>query len=543
VSPASAVDPLRTRLLLVLSTRRDLEITRSLLGTHGIAVEPCITTAELQAELQRGAGAVLVAEEMLGHGGVLPVLAHAVEEQPRWSDLPVLVLTKGGADSLEVGDAIALLGNFILLERPMRVGALLSSVHAALRARHRQYEIESHLLQLERARDAEALAARRKDEFLAMLAHELRNPLAPISNALHVLAMGNDDAPRRAQLRDMMMRQVKHMVRLVDDLLEASRLSHGMITLHRDRFDLRDALRAAIEQSRPLIDAGHYCLELVQPREPLPVHADPVRIAQVFGNLLNNATRYGRPGGRIVVEVVREGAYAVIRVDDDGIGIAPEVLPHVFELFVQGTRDSDSVQQGLGIGLALVHRLVELHGGDVSASSDGPGRGARFTVRLPLATPTPVAVPPAAGTGSLQSLRVLVVDDNVDAALSLAMVLETLGIEHAVAHDGATALGMLDTFRPHAALLDIGMRGMDGYELARRIRQLPRHADMLLVAVSGWTHSPDLQRSRDAGIDHHLAKPVDLAQLTALLSQRAREAGAHAAAGKALSAVPHGNAG
>lgn len=523
MSPLLAIDPLRERLLLMLPTRRDLEITQALLGTHGIPIQACPSATALQAELQRGAGAVLVAEEMLVHHGALPVLAQAVEQQPHWSDLPVLILTKGGADSLEVGDAIALLGNVILLERPMRVGALLSSVHAALRARHRQYEIENHLLQLERARDAEALTARRKDEFLAMLAHELRNPLAPISNALHVLAMDNEDPVQRAELRDMMMRQVKHMVRLVDDLLEASRLSHGMITLHREHFDLRDAVRAAIEQSRPLIEAGHYCLELSQPRDPLPVLADPVRIAQVFGNLLNNATRYGCPGGHIGVDVIREGEEAVVHVEDDGTGIAPEVLPHVFELFVQGTRDSDSVQQGLGIGLALVQRLVELHGGSTTAYSEGPGRGARFSVRLPLATSATVVAPSTAGASQLQGLRVLIVDDNVDAALSLAMVLDTLGIERAVVHDGPSALAILDTFWPHTVLLDIGMRGMDGYELARRIRQLPRHADTLLIAVSGWAHSPDLQRSRDAGIDRHLAKPVDLAQLTGLLAQRARE--------------------
>jgi CheY-like chemotaxis protein len=261
------------------------------------------------------------------------------------------------------------------------------------------------------------------------------------------------------------------------------------------------------------------------------VHADPVRLAQVFGNLLNNATRYGCPGGHIGVDVRREGEEAVVRVEDDGTGIAPEVLPHVFELFVQGSRDSDSVQQGLGIGLALVQRLVELHGGSASACSDGPGRGACFTVRLPLAPPASAAAAPIAGTGQLQGLRVLIVDDNVDAALSLAMVLDTLGIERAVTHDGPSSLAMLDAFRPHAALLDIGMRGMDGYELARRIRQLPQHADILLIAVSGWAHSPDLQRSREAGIDHHLAKPVDLAQLTALLSQRAQLTSAQGALG------------
>ncbi len=525
----ATIDPLRERLLLVLSTPRDTELARTLLTRAGIAVHVCATVAELQEELRRGVGAVLIAEEMLAPGNALTVLADAVEAQPHWSDLPVLIAAKGGADSLEVGDAISMLGNVILLERPLHVAALLSSVHAALRARRRQYEIESHLLQLEHARDAEALTARRKDEFLAMLGHELRNPLAPIRNALYVMATDDSDPERRRRLREMMLRQVNHMVRLVDDLLEASRLSHGMIALHREHFDLRDAIRAAIEQSRPLIDGGAYRLDVVQPDAPLPVHADPVRIAQVFGNLLNNAARYGRPGGHITVRLARDDSDVVVRVEDDGIGIAPHMLPHVFELFVQGIRESDSVQQGLGIGLALVRRLVELHGGSVAAHSDGSGRGACFTVRLPLTVPVPVSPRARPGKCDMHGLSVLIVDDNVDAALSLGLVLDTLGVPHWVTHDGASALACLENNSPQVALLDIGMRGMDGYELARRIRQQPRHAGMLLVAVTGWTQGPDLQRSHDAGFDHHLAKPVDLAQLTALLQQRAQLA-ANAAA-------------
>jgi signal transduction histidine kinase len=520
VNATVPVDRLRQRVLLIVSTVRDAELARDLLGRHGIDVEVCMDAATLGTEIERGVGAVLIAEEMLGRGSAQAVLAHALERQPHWSDLPVLVLSMGGADSLEIGDAIAMLGNVIVLERPLRVAALLSSVRAALRARHRQYEIENHLRQLERARDAEATTARRKDEFLAMLAHELRNPLAPIRNALYLLSMDDSDRQRRVKMRAMMLRQVEHMVRLVDDLLDASRLSRGMITLHREPVDLSTALRAAIDLSHPLVEAGGIDLQLRLPDGALSIDADPVRIAQVFGNLLNNAAKYGRPGGHIGVTARRDGATAVVVIEDDGNGIDAELLPYVFELFVQGGHSGDSTHQGLGIGLALVRSLVRLHGGNVVAESAGSGQGSRFTVTLPLSqAAVAVAAPAAPKLGSLEGLRVLVVDDNVDAATSMAMVLEMLAAEHAVAHDGPSALAIIDRVQPHVVLLDIGMRGMDGYELARAIRSLPQHADALLIAVSGWSQNTDLLRSRDAGIDHHLAKPVDIAQLMGLLRQ------------------------
>jgi signal transduction histidine kinase/CheY-like chemotaxis protein len=519
VNGTVTADRLRQRVLLIVSTLRDAQLTRDVLGRHDIDVEVCMDADTLEAEMQRGVGAVMIAEEMLGRGAAQSVLAHALERQPHWSDLPVLVLSVGGADSLEIGDAIAMLGNVIVLERPLRVAALLSSVRAALRARHRQYEIENHLRQLEHARDAEASSARRKDEFLAMLAHELRNPLAPIRNALYLLSKDDSDREQRVAMRAMMLRQVEHMVRLVDDLLDASRLSRGMITLHREPVDLCSALRAAIDLGHPLVDAGRYDLQVQLPDAPLPIDADPVRIAQVFGNLINNAAKYGHPGGRIAVTARREAGTAVVVIEDDGDGIEPGLLPYVFELFVQGGRSGDSANQGLGIGLALVRSLVRLHGGNVSAESDGAGHGSRFTVTLPLSTNVPVEARPAPKLGSLEGLRVLVVDDNVDAATSLAMVLEMLSADPAVAHDGPSALALMDSVQPHVVLLDIGMRGMDGYDLARAIRSLPQHADVLLIAVSGWSQATDLLRSREAGIDHHLAKPVNIAQLMGLLRQ------------------------
>jgi two-component system, sensor histidine kinase len=517
-------DLARQRVLLLLPTARDAELTHELLGRAAIASQICANPTQLQAELARGVGVMLIGEECLPGGGA-QVLAQFLDEQPRWSDLPVLVLTRGGADSVEAGDAIAMLGNVTLIERPLRVAALVSTVRTALRARNRQYEIESHLEQLEKARDAKTLAVRRKDEFLAMLAHELRNPLAPIRNALHVLSIDDSDPARRAALRSMMERQVDHMVRLVDDLLEASRLSRGMITLHPERIDLRNAVRSAIEQSRPLIDAGHYALQVDLPDTPIPVDADPVRVAQVVGNLLNNAAKYGRPGGHISVSLKHEGDNAQVQVDDDGIGIDDMLLPQVFDLFTQGERATHGVQDGLGIGLALVRTLVELHGGCVAAHSKGKGRGASFVVRLPLAVSAAGTTTMQASVGNntprphAEAFRVLVVDDNVDAANTLAMVLDTLDLERRVENDGVSALRAADEFMPHVVLLDIGMSGMDGYEVARRIRDNPRHAGVVLVAVTGWSHAPDRVRSRAAGFDHHIAKPVDIPALTMLIER------------------------
>jgi signal transduction histidine kinase/ActR/RegA family two-component response regulator len=545
----SIPDANRQRVLLLLPTSRDAELTDEVLVRNSIASFVCANAAQLQEELGKGAGAVMIGEECLAAGGA-PMLSAMLEAQPRWSDLPVLVFTRSGANSVEAGDAVAMLGNVTLLERPLRVAALVSTVRAALRARHRQYEIESYLREIEQARDAEALAVQRKNEFLAMLAHELRNPLAPIRNALYVLSADDNDPARRASLRDMMMRQVDHMVRLVDDLLEASRLSRGMITLHREPMDLRDALHSAVEQSRPLIDAGRYTLRVDLPDAPVRIDADPVRIAQVLGNLLNNAAKYGRPDGHISICLRREEDFAVVRVDDDGIGIDGDMLSQVFELFIQGERATHGVQEGLGIGLALVQTLVKLHGGTVTAQSEGKQRGARFEVRLPLADARATGnfsgsvAPPPPVVVAASGFRVLVVDDNVDAANSLVMVLDALGIERRVAHDGPTGLQLARSFDPHVMLLDIGMAGMDGYEVARRIRGTRQHDNLVMVAVTGWSHEPDRQRSRAAGFDFHYAKPIDIGELVALLdrlrAQPSRSGGLPSGAHNGVDFVHHG---
>lgn len=507
------------RVLLLLGTGRDTTLTGELLQRNGIHSLSCRNLEQLRHEIGRGVGAVLIAEEHLAQGGH-EVLRRLLEAQPAWSDLPILLLTRPGADSTTVGDALALLGNVSLLERPLRVATLLSVVRTALRARTRQYQIQAHLRTLERSRDAEAMAARRKDEFLAMLAHELRNPLAPIRTALYLLEQGDDDPARRAELRDTMKRQVDHLMRLVDDLLETSRISRGMIRLQRRQIDLKDALVRAVELSRPHIDAARCTLELRLDPEPLPIDADPIRIAQVFGNLLNNAARYSRPGGTIQLHAERNGGRAEARVVDDGIGIGPDVLPHVFEWFTQGPRDAVAPGGGLGIGLALVQTLVKQHGGQVEAASGGPDKGAVFTVRFPLS-----AVPRAAPASDRpvsrnlsDGLRLLLVDDNQDALDTMSLLLSTLGIEHRTAGDGPTALAIAERFRPQVAVLDIGMPGMDGHEVARRLRDQPIHDGIVLVALTGWGGEQDHERSRAAGFDHHLRKPADVDELLRLVA-------------------------
>ena len=521
------MDPtLARRVLMLLPTQRDTELTSEVLARHGIDTWICRQHAELAREIDRGAAAVLVAEEALLQGAQA-VLTRAIERQPRWSDLPVLVVARDGADSVQVADAMARLGNVTLLERPLRISTLVSTVKSALRARERQYQMLTYLDELEQARDAIAASAQRKDEFLAMLAHELRNPLAPIRNALHLLSERAVPEEERVALRAMMTRQVDHMVRLVDDLVEVSRLSRGTIELRREAVEVADVLRNAIDLSRPLIDQGRHDVKLELPDTPLSVDADPVRLAQVFGNLLNNAAKYARSGGEIRIRAGRERDDVVVSVRDRGIGIEPDVLPHVFELFTQGRREAHRAQDGLGIGLTLVRSLVEMHGGSVSASSAGRGQGSEFVVRLPLsATSTAAARPSAvdAGTPSTAgageppgALRVLVVDDNVDAARSLGMVLKMLGIEHEVCFDGPAALEAVRRLRPDAVLLDIGMPGMDGYEVARRILDDPDNRGIALVAVTGWSQVQDKERTGQAGFTHHFSKPVDIGALQGLL--------------------------
>jgi len=367
---------------------------------------------------------------------------------------------------------------------------------------------------------------RRKTEFLATLAHELRNPLAPISNGLQLLRTPGGDTQAKERARDMMERQLRHLVRLVDDLLDIARISSGKVELKKERATLDAILGSAVESSMPLLAAAGHQLDLRIDEPGLQLTADTTRLAQVVSNLLNNAAKYTPDGGRIELAARREGDAVLVSVSDTGVGIAPEALPQVFEMFTQVGRDRGRSQGGLGIGLALVRRLVELHGGSVTVHSAGVGRGSTFTVQLPMSGPAaaPLAAapstPPAAAGAS--PFRVLVVDDNVDAAESLAALLELDGHDTRVAHDGNEALAQAAEFRPQIVFLDIGMPGKDGYEVARELRRDPRNRDTMLVALTGWGAQDDRARTRSAGFDHHLTKPAELPAVEALLATMAQ---------------------
>jgi PAS domain S-box-containing protein len=379
---------------------------------------------------------------------------------------------------------------------------------------------------LKQAQAALAEADRRKDEFLALLAHELRNLLAPMRNAAQILRLAADDPVRTEQAVGVMERQVHAMVGLVDDLLDLARIARGGVKLCRERLDLAAVVAAAVEISRPLIEEHAHVLEIRQPREPVPVDGDPTRLTQVLVNLLNNAARYTGRGGRITLELARSANEAELTVTDNGIGIAPEIIPRVFEMFAQFDERGRTAHGGLGVGLALVRALVELHGGRVWAASDGPGRGASFTVCLPLARSATLRAehaPAAASRGP--TLRVLVADDNRDAATSLCLLLEMLGHDVRKASDGEEAVRTAEAFRPQVVFMDLGMPVMDGYEATRRIRASAWGRTVWIVALTGWGQDADRDRARAAGCDAHLVKPVDINALERWLAEAAADEG------------------
>lgn len=365
---------------------------------------------------------------------------------------------------------------------------------------------------------------REKDEFVAMLAHELRNPLAPILNASQVLlARGAEDPVIRRQ-QQIIDRQARHMGRLLDDLLDVSRITRGKIELRRQIMDLGAAVSEAVESARSLIERRAHRLEVAVPETPVPVSADPTRLHQVIGNLLNNAAKFTDPGGRISVTVRRDGETGIVSVEDTGIGIDPETLPHIFELFAQGDRSLERAELGLGIGLTMVRRLVELHGGTVQAFSEGIGKGSRFEVRWPLGSHhhSESAGPRQPVNERGAAARVLIIDDNQDAADTLADLVGLWGYEACVAYNGPSALDVARDHRPDFVILDIGMPAMDGFEVARRLRALPGFGGVVLTALTGYGQNNDRSRATDAGFDHHLTKPVDPEELRKLLRQCSR---------------------
>jgi signal transduction histidine kinase len=367
-----------------------------------------------------------------------------------------------------------------------------------------------------RLRDAD----RRKDEFLAILSHELRNPLAPLRTALELMRIAHADPLVVGKARATMERQLVQLVRITDDLLDVARITQKKIELRPERIDLRSVIHGAIEVTRPLIDAQGHFLTLDLPAEPLWTDADPTRLGQAFSNLLNNAAKYTERGGRIGIHAAASGGEATIAVADSGIGIPAEMLPRIFDMFAQLRDYRDRTQGGLGIGLTLARRLVELHGGSIEASSGGPGLGSRFVVRLRLArVQQPRIVPRPRDTVTSALARVLVAEDNPDAAEMMRLMLTFKGHDVQVAVDGVEAVEMAQTFMPHVAFLDIGMPRMDGHEAARRIREC-LGPQVMLVALTGWGQDEDKRRSLESGFDHHLTKPPEPEVLDKLIAER-----------------------
>jgi signal transduction histidine kinase/ActR/RegA family two-component response regulator len=508
------------RVLIWAPTGRDAALACEVLGRIGLPCRKIGDEDELGAEIAAGAGVAILAEEAIEPGSLHKLLGELGRQEP-WSDLPLIVLARGGGGE-NVLASLGPLSNVTILERPVRVNSLVSAALAALRARRRQYEVRDLLRRL-------ADADRRKDEFLAMLGHELRNPLAAIRNALWVLdKVGAQDAQPVRQRR-VIERQTRHLVRMVDDLLDVSRVTLGKISLHRQTVDLHDVARLCLAELGMGALAASHELEVAVESEQALVQGDPVRIEQMICNLLQNAIKYTPRGGRLTLSVRREEPWAVVRVADSGVGIPCEMLPKVFEPFTQIESSRKRSAGGLGLGLPLVRQLVELHEGTVEAASPGPGRGSTFTIRLPLkrsaGAPDPTGPRPLPRARPDQGgLDVLVVEDNADGRESLRELLEIWGHRVELAATGPAGLTQALARRHDVALIDIGLPGMDGNEVARGIRVAqggPPEEPMPLIAMTGYGQPEDRLRALEAGFDTYLVKPVDPGDLSRLLAELA----------------------
>jgi signal transduction histidine kinase/ActR/RegA family two-component response regulator len=640
-----------SKVLVLPPTRRDGDVTRALLRDVGLDCDVVGNARMLASQLSTSIGAVVLTDAAVADPGLSSVM-DALERQPRWSDMPVILLSKPDMRSPSDKRRFEKLTNLTVLDRPTSGRALVSAVEAAIRGRSRQYQIRDQLNSLQEADaalresaermslgvqvaglalaeidyatqqvhfSAEAVALfgvggsartlsraefleavhpddreelsrrllrpadsacsdpaaidyrviwpdgrvkwvsqrhhvvlnglrdrqlravivaldaterknadRRKDEFLATLAHELRNPLAPIRTGLQALARPGGDGAGGTVIRAIMERQLSQMVRLIDDLLDVSRISSGKVVLQRTRVDLRAIAELAIEASQPFIAAGQHDFAAELPVGPVWVDGDASRLSQVISNLLNNAAKYTSEGGKLRLSLSRDDTHAIVRVQDNGVGIPPEMLNEVFDMFTQVNRTLDRSQGGLGIGLSLVRRLIELHGGDVSAESAGLGHGSAFTVRIPILAAADLS-PKDHETASREQpkcpgLRVLVVDDIADVADVLKMLLDLEGFETRVAYSGVAALESARDFRPDVVICDIGLPEMDGHEIARRLRRDPDMAPAMLIALTGWGAEGEVRRTRESGFDFHLVKPVDANALLELLSHMAPRA-------------------
>lgn len=509
---------LEERILLLAPTKKDAAAARKLFASVELIPTLCDDIAKVCSEIVRGAAVAIVPDEAI-LADTDGCLRRLLGEQPAWSDFPLLVLTPP-AQVQAAARTLELVGHMTLVRRPIEIHALASLIRTALRDRRRQYAMRTALAEREEQARALRDADRHKDEFLAMLAHELRNPLAAVNNAVTVLKLSSE-AESRNWASGVVERHVRQLARLIDDLLDISRITSGKIHLRKEFVDASTVLDQAIESARPLFDERRHTLTVSVERDELPLYVDTTRVAQIVLNLLTNAAKYTENGGSIELTARREGQWVAVSVRDNGMGIPPEKVPEMFRLFAQADRSLARSEGGLGIGLTVVQKLTEMHGGSVEARSDGPGRGSEFLVRLPLLR-NPGATHPEAQPSQLTAgkrSRILVVDDNPDTALGMVRLLQLLGHEVLAAHDGPEALESARSFRPDFVLLDIGLPGMDGFQVASALREDEAHKDTVIIAVSGYGQEKDRRRTAAAGFDHHLVKPVDFDSLISLMGR------------------------
>jgi two-component system, sensor histidine kinase len=464
----------------------------------------CQNFPAFAAYLQAGVGALVLTDAMVEESSIAQLSA-ALSRQPSWSDVPTILLSRA-EQSAATARLLSALRNVTVLDRPTSTRSLVSAIQAALRGRERQYQIRDQLNVLQKAEESLRTADRRKDEFLAMLAHELRNPLAAIRTATELLARTLPSEAHAQMGASLVKRQVIHLTRLVDDLMDVSRITQGRIQLQRRPLELSSIVAQAIESVEPLLREKRHMVSRVSNFESLYVNGDSARLLQCITNLLTNSAKYTDPAGKIYVELHGEEDTAVISVSDNGIGISAELLPSIFDLFVQSSRSLDRSEGGLGIGLSVVQRLVRMHGGEVHAASDGPGKGSTFEIRLPR-VPAPREPPGQRPPLKINPKRILVVDDNADAANTLAELLRLDGHEAQSVYSAKGALDSIGSYGPDVVLLDIGLPEMDGYQIAQRIRETSR--GIRLIALTGYGQAEDLVRTRAAGFDAHMVKPVD----------------------------------
>ena len=495
------------RIIVFAPVGKDARLIAQVLGQARVDCHVCPELAEVVAELQRGAAALFLIEEAFS-GEFLRQLTAYLAAQPAWSDLPVLVLSKEGLDSPAIQRIFERVGNVTLLERPVRRATLVSAALSAGRARRRQYEMRE--------------VDRRKDEFLAILGHELRNPLAPIRTAMDVLNSLPERDPAVRKIAQVVERQVRHLTRLVDDLLDVARITNDKVVLQCERVSVATVLQHAVEICRQQLDAGGHVLEMRQPPGPVLLLGDRARLVQSLANVLSNAVKFSPAGAAIHLHADVEGEDIVFSVRDHGPGLEPEARARIFDLFVQGQAGRAHAHGGLGIGLSLAQRFTRMHGGSVKVSSEGSGKGCEFVLRMPIVVAErrrkERVDPGAAKDGAEQALRVLVVDDNNDGAEMLQVMLEMDGYAAARAGDGHGAVALAQRFRPHAVLMDIGLPDIPGYEAARLIRE---HSDeeIVFIAMTGWGDEEARRRAAEAGMQHYLVKPVDLDVLRRHLSE------------------------